>query len=300
MSEKKIFIVTPRGGLCNQLVSITNGIIFGNYFNRDIHFNGFQLDYKNNEEFVSFDKILDFKKMQNSINNLNLNVNIIIDIDYNKKYKKIENPNLLLKNMCEEIKKHENKDIFILNIGNLLNVILPLNDKIDYENIYSILNTSIYFSDYYVECANQIKKSLNLTKYACIHMRLEDDAINFFSDYYKINKQTYNKNIQNDYINELDNIKNNKTYPNIYVCTSLIIQNNINNDFYSSIKNKYSLVDKNHLINKDDINKYRELYAIIDFIIAKDAEYFVGNKPSSFSHFINSYFKSKNKLSKLI
>lgn len=63
---------------------------------------------------------------------------------------------------------------------------------------------------------------------------------------------------------------------------------------------KYSLVDKNHLINKDDVNKYRELYAIIDFIIAKDAEYFIGNDPSSFSHFINNYFKHKNKPSKMI
>ena len=301
MSDKKIFIVTPRGGLCNQLVSITNGIIFSNYFNRDVHFNGFQLDYKNPDEYIAFEKILNFKKLQKSINDLDLKVNIIIEVDYNKKYKMIENANLCIKDMCSEINKRENKNIDILNIGNLLNVNLPPNDVFNYPNISNILNTSFEFSEYYDECVNYIKKSLNLKQYACVHMRLEDDAINYFSEYYKINKEDYNKNTQNNYIKEIDDIKNNKkTNKKIYICSSLIIQDNMNNDFYREIKKKYSLVDKNHLINKDDINKYRELYAIIDFIIAKDADYFIGNNPSSFSHFINNYFKVKNKESKMI
>lgn len=68
-------------------------------------------------------------------------------------------------------------------------------------------------------------------------MRLEDDAINYFSEYYKINKDDYNNNIQNNYIKEIDDIKNNKkNYKKIYICTSLIIQDNTNNDFYREIK----------------------------------------------------------------
>jgi hypothetical protein len=302
MSDKKIFIVTPRGGLCNQLISITNGIIYANYFNRNIHFNGFQLDYKNNDEYICCDKILNFKLLQNNINKLNLSVNILIDITYDKIYKKIDNECLLIKDLYKEIDSPDNLNIDILNIGNLLNVNLPpSNDKINYETISNTINISLDFSDYYINCANNIKTKLNLKSYACVHMRLENDAIDYFSKCYKLTNDCYNRITKNNYIRELDNIYKDKLkYNNIYVCSSLIIQENINNEFYNELKTKYSLVDKNHLINKDDINKYRELYAIIDFIIAKDADYFVGNHPSTFSHYINNYFNIKNKPSKLI
>lgn len=97
--------------------------------------------------------------MQKIINELNLKVNILIEVDYNKKYDEIKNANLSIKDMCAEINKRENKIIDILNIGNLLNVNLPpSSDKINYQDISYILNTSIDFSDYYVQCANQIKK----------------------------------------------------------------------------------------------------------------------------------------------
>lgn len=301
MTDKKIFIVTPRGGLCNQLVSITNGIIYSDYFNRNVHFNGFQVDYKNNEEYVSFDKILNFEKIQNKINKLNLSVNLLIDIKYDKLYKKIDNNNLSIKDLYKDINNPDNLDIDILNIGNLLNVNLPPSNKIDYINLSNKINIALEFSDYYIDCANSIKKDLKLKNYACVHMRLEDDAIDYFSKYYKITNNTYNKITQKNYIKELEYIHKNKDkYNNIYVCSSLIIQDNINNDFYNELKEKYTLLDKNHLINKNDINKYRELYAIIDFIIAKDADYFIGNQPSSFSHYINNYFNIKNKPSKLI
>jgi len=302
MIDKKIFIVTPRGGLCNQLISVTNGIIYSNYFNRDIHFNGFQLDYKNNQKYIKVDKILNIKKIQTIINELNLSVNILIDIAYDKSYKKIYNEDISIKDLYKEIDTEDNLDIDILNIGNLLNVNLPSsNNEINYQSLANSINISLEFCDYYIDCANLIKKNLNLKNYACVHMRLEDDAINYFSKYYKLTNNSYNRLIKNSYIKELDDIdKNELKYDNIYICSSLIIQDNINNEFYNELKEKYSLVDKNHLINKDDIDKYRELYAIIDFIIAKDADYFVGNQSSSFSHYINNYFNIKDKPSKLI
>lgn len=298
VSVKKIFVVTPRGGLCNQLITIVNGIIYGDYFNRDVHFNGFQLDYKNNNEYINVDSILNFKKMQILINKLELSTNMLVSVDYSKKYKKIENIDISIKDLYNEINKEDNKEIDILNIGNLINVSLPPNDKLNYSNIFYILSNSIEFADDYIIRANIIKKSLKLSNYACIHMRLEDDALDYYSKYFGINIYTFNTQTQTNYLNEIHNIQ--KIYKNIYVCSSLIIQDNVNNDFYKEIKDKYMLLDKNHLINKDDLNKYRELYAIIDFIIAKDANCFIGNKPSSFSNCINNYFNLKNKHSKLI
>jgi len=289
--DRKIFIITPRGGLCNQLITITNGIIYGHYFNRDIYFNGFQIDYKNNE-YIDLTSILNLNKLNETINNLKLSTNILLDLNNNEHYK-IENNDLSIKDLYKLI--IEKNDIHILHIGNLINVNLP---EDGYLNIINTINNSFEFSDDYIKKANLIKKSLNLSKYACVHLRLEDDALNYYSKHLNINIDDFNNITKLKYVKEFNDLT--QFYENIYVCSSLIIQNNINNDFYKEIQNKYRFIDKNNFINKDDINKYRELYAIIDFIIAKDSDYFIGNQNSSFSYFINNFLKSSNKTSKLL
>jgi len=70
---------------------------------------------------------------------------------------------------------------------------------------------------------------------------------------------------------------------NIYASTSLGLNDNINNDFYEEIKKKYNLIDKSDLIKDFKDNNYREILAIIDIIIAKDSELFIGTDWSSFS-----------------
>ena len=86
--KRKIFIITPRGGLCNQLITIANGIIYGHYFKRDIYFDGFQIDYRNNDKIIEISKVLNLIKLQETINMLNLSTNILLSID-NNKYEKI-------------------------------------------------------------------------------------------------------------------------------------------------------------------------------------------------------------------
>jgi hypothetical protein len=44
MSNKKFLIIRPKYGLCNQLLSISKGIIFGIISNRDVIYSNFQLD----------------------------------------------------------------------------------------------------------------------------------------------------------------------------------------------------------------------------------------------------------------
>jgi hypothetical protein len=295
--KRKIFIITPRGGLCNQLITIANGIIYGHYFKRDIYFDGFQIDYRNNDKIIEISKVLNLIKLQETINMLNLSTNILLSID-NNKYEKIENDYLSIKDLYNVIIDiNFNNDI--LNIGNLINVDLPPSNE--YMNLYiirDIINNSFYFSEKYYLNAGLIKKKLNISKYACIHLRIEDDAIEYYSKHHNINKDHFNRLLKIKYIKELDYIS--KHYKEIYVCSSLIIYNNENNSFYKDIKKKYSLVDKNDFININDVDNYRELYAIIDFIISKDADFFIGSKNSSFSYYINNYFEKNNKKSILL
>lgn len=298
--KRKIFIITPRGGLCNQLITIANGIIYGHYFKRDIYFDGFQIDYRNKDKIIEISKVLNLIKLQETINLLNLSTNILLSIDNNtnNNYEKIENDYLSIKDLYNTIMDiNFNNDI--LNIGNLINVDLPPSNE--YMNLYiikDIINNSFYFSEKYYLNSELIKKKLNISKYACIHLRIEDDAIEYYSNHHNINKDHFNRLLKIKYIKELEYIS--KHYKEIYVCSSLILYDNINNDFYKDIKKKYLLVDKNDFININDVDNYRELYAIIDFIISKDSNFFIGSKNSSFSYYINNYFEKNNKKSILV
>ena len=78
--DKKYLIVNPKNGLCNQLASISIGIIFGIITKRDIIFKSFQLDYKNFENVCSFESVIDIDHLQTIINKKGLNINIYSNI----------------------------------------------------------------------------------------------------------------------------------------------------------------------------------------------------------------------------
>ena len=67
----------------------------------------------------------------------------------------------------------------------------------------------------------------------------------------------------------------------------------VNNDFYVELKEKYNILDKNDIIKVYN-NNCREIYGILDFIIAKDSNKFIGCDWSSFSIYIyESHVNSK-------
>jgi len=301
-NSKKILIIRPKYGLCNQLKSISKGIIFAIISNRDIFFDKFQLDYRDENNSCDFKEIIDINHLQQIILNNNLSVKILESLPNSNQWKKIitySNENIsMIKNFIPLLKNNENDSHFFLDIDNPISSDIPN----EYEKILQIIDLNLKFSDKYIKIANDIKKQLNLNNnYISIHLRLEDDALNFI------------KNIDSNFLLNLVNEVYKEKYLNaigealcegmpIYVCTSLSIDNNSNNDFYKEIKDKYKLIDKNNLINIDSSKKCdsREIYGIIDFIIAKDAKYFIGCDWSSFSIYLEQHHKNKNNFTKLI
>ena len=161
------------------------------------------------------------------------------------------------------------------------------------------INLNIKFSDKYINIANNIKNMLNIKTYGSIHLRLEDDGINFIKNLKNLDFESVNNMCKQKYINELDNITN--KFDGTYVCTSLIINENVNNDFYKELKIKYNLIDKNDIINIIDIkNDCREIYGIIDFLIAKDSIFFIGIDWSSFSLYVYNNHVAFSKYTKII
>ena len=306
--NKKIYLLEPRSGLCNQLCCISIGIVLGHKYNRDVYFNKFQIDYKNENNLVEIDKIIDINYLKKFINeDLKLNIKIYENLNNinSNEIKKIKLINNLKINEIKDIdmilKLEENINADILNIKNPISIQLEDEDYLLNEKIKS----NIKFHYQFIENAKKIKNYLNLNHYCCIHIRMEDDAIQFMMSLLNNNNFTKINDIyRNIYLNEVKRLQS--LNMSIYVCTSLGIYENYNNIFYKILKKEFNLIDKNDLLNLIEINgvtkglKKRELYGIIDYIIAQDSSYFIGCDWSSFSITLKYNHMIKNKQNKLL
>ena len=298
--ERNFLIVRPKYGLCNQLLAISKSIIFAIISNRDIIYHSFQLDYRNTENICNFHDVIDIDHLQKIMNNISIKIYSKME-DKGVKIITTGNQDIsLIKDFIPFLTDNNNKNEKYLIIDNPISANIPN----EYIKLLNYINLNIKFTEKYIKIAHDIKTNLNLTNYICIHLRLENDAINFIKDQQKKGYGTdfINNIYKNKYIDELNLLM--KYYPNkkIYICTSIGTDTDtnadINIDFYNNIKNKYKLIDKNNFIDKK--STCREIYGIIDFIIAKDSDHFIGADWSSFSIYLYEHNISKKKTTKLI
>jgi hypothetical protein len=289
--NKKYLIIQPKNGLCNQLYSISRGVVLGLISKRDVIFKSFQLDYKNIENTCPFDAIINIDHIQNKLNEKNININIISNFKING--------TKIITDLDIEIHNIKNLIQYLLDDNNInekyLDIECPISCEIPYEyrTLLKYIDLNIKFTDKYINIAKNIKSLLKIDYYCCIHLRLENDAISFMKELNPLLTDEYINNFYKaKYIEHLNILKEYNI--NIYICSSLGISNNINNDFYKEIKKKYNLIDKNDIITVTE-NNCREIYGIIDFIIAQDSLYFVGCDWSSFSYYIYSSHKDNKK-----
>jgi hypothetical protein len=298
MSERKYLIVRPKYGLCNQLYSISKGIIFALISDRDIFFSGFQLDYRDENNLCEFHNIIDVDYLQKILDDNKINIKIYSDLNI-KGVKIITgcNTNIsLIKDFIPLLLNNNNNNIKILDIDNPISAIIPD----EYNKLYCHIDLNIKFIKKFIDVANKITTKLNLKNYCCIHLRLEDDAVRHMKDLSNkdLDIEVFNNICKKKYLNELDNLKTLNV--KIYICTSLIIDNHFNNDFYLEIKEKYNLIDKNNIIDINAGCDCREIYGIIDFIIAKNSLFFIGTDWSSFSLYLYNIHRNNKKIAKLI
>lgn len=303
--SNKILIIRPIHGLCNQINSLVKGILLAHNTNRNLYIDHFQIDCNHLERRNNINQIYDINKLQNIIDYLKLRVKIIEDFHIKDNYiiKKlfVQHDNDYSKINIENYMK-ENENEVILDIENL-SLFYNIH-KYDLEEVFDKLIINIPFHNKFIELSKKIRETFNLKNYVCIHLRLEDDCFDYMKGCLNNKNITIEQIIQiyqNVYEKELEELKQYNV--KIYICTSLGIYSNQLNSYYVQLKNKYNLIDKNDLINSFSIDakvKCRELYGIIDFIIAKNAHYFIGCEWSSFSILINKINHFYNKRSKLL
>jgi hypothetical protein len=293
----KYLVVRPKYGLCNQLYSISKGIIIGILSKRNVIFSNFQMDFRYEDNLCNFEDVIDMIHLQNILDDKYIEIKVFANNDI-KDIPKINTHGITekipyIKDFIDLLFKEDNIKEEYLDIDNPISAQIPT----IYHELEKHINAHIKFTNKYIQLANNVKKCLNLTNYNCIHIRLEDDSINYMKNMCNtVCLDIVNDIYKNKYIDQLNILS--QTNKNIYTCTGLGINNNINNQFYEELKEKYKLLDKNMYI--DIQNNYRELFAIIDYIIATDSEEFIGSDWSSFSLYIYNHHILNNKKAYLI
>jgi hypothetical protein len=199
-----------------------------------------------------------------------------------------------IKDIISLIFHKDNISIIALDIDNPISSEIPP----EYEKtLYNIIQ-NIEFTEGLKNIATNIIQSLNLNNYTCIHLRIENDALDYMKQFSTMDYLDINKIYVSKYIEETDFFELNRN--NIYICTSLS-EKDINYPYYLEIKEKYGLKDKNDIeYFKESTENYRELLAIIDYMIAKRSHFFLGCDWSGFSLYIKRNHVLENKYVKII
>ncbi len=193
-----------------------------------------------------------------------------------------------------------NKHMEVIYLGNIVSLDIYRSFNYNWEdisdkNLYFYIMDNIKFHKIFYELKDYIKEKLNLTKFNCIHMRIEDDALSHFSHCYKLTDHDYNKQLITFYEDNIKNICQDQKP--IYICSGMLeFHNKTNLNYYKNlIKTNKLLRDKTNI----SIDKYylhnRELIAIIDLLISFDSDNFVGSGISSFSVYIKAHHILCNK-----
>jgi hypothetical protein len=293
--DKKIFIVKPKGNISDILITISKGIIFSIIFNRNIFIYGYEI-HKN--IFLNMHNVLDINKIQLYLKNLNINITILNNIDDINTIINYKHSNI--NNFYKLMQESEYDKIECLNLDNLNNIEIPTDLTNANKLFYDLINI-IDFKYYYKNKAQFIKNIIYPNKYISLYLTLTDEWIDYFKNYFNLDFDEINQIYKNKYLKIINDTcdKENGYIGKLYISTE-IINSNKNYDYYIELKNKYNFIDKYDFISNEEYIQYGKSNDIIDYIISKNAEFFIGNQLTPFSLLITKYFENNNKYSKLI
>ena len=256
---------------------------------------------------TDINNILDLKEMNNFLQcTIKTPIKILNEIDSNiiNNLKQYYLPNIdytKIPHMHYINDKIElNKNIEIIYLGTIIS--LDVGKSFNYiwddytdNNLYNLILSNIKFNQIFYKLKDNIKQELKLTKFNSIHLRIEDDALNFFPNYYNLPIEEYNKKLLNFYNNNIKNLSQDQS--NTYICSGMLeFDNKINLNYYNNLmKNNSLLCDKKNIKLDAYYMHNRELIAIIDLLIAYDSDFFVGCHISSFSLAIKCHHAYNNK-----
>ena len=224
-------------------------------------------------------------------NNVNIN-NLFENCNNSKKILKID---FILNNYNKFSLSFSEKNGFLtknieIDFSNKNYIMAPSWDFIDsleFKHTTNDIYNNIIFSDIFIYQSNNFINKINITNNCnvnIIHLRLEQDAIDFWSEPNKMTRDNFKIKLSEKYINLITKLinKNDK---------SIILTYNTDNIVINYLKNN----NYNYYVDEKTKNNNRELNAIIDMYNSKHCNnIFIAVGGSTFSWTIAKIIKPKH------
>ena len=276
-------------GLVNQVYAFINAIMFGIRSNRHVYLLGFYPDYVK-PYTIPCSRIFDFEEMNRRLTSYRITVNdgSLFSWDWPKAnfdMKKSDNFE-----HCITLAQSDSRPYIYLEDGFSCFLINYYTDH-DNRNLFKSLLTSIRFTTPFNQVAADVKKSLNLTEYNSVHLRLEDDLILLQqtpmseAEYYMTRYQLYIQKIQTLF----------ESGKAIYISTGLGKTTNKYDYLLAELEKRFPSIKFMNTKSRGIPYEGREMTAIIDFILCSEGHNFIGFGVSTFSILLGYILEAKGR-----
>jgi hypothetical protein len=282
----KIDICKTGRGLVNQFINLINGIHLSNGVERYIYNPRFLPNYYSTD-WIPLSEVFDIPHLNQMFSDLGFYVRIITDETIGQKeWIKPEYYNNVCNDKCMAniLNKLSKEKYTYLDLGDVFSVSIEKNKNI--EKIELDLYSNMRFTSGFHEALDYIKSNFLGDKYNVVHLRLEDDFIAPYSGHFGHTYEEYSMILLNRYLEMMENmfLPDSK----IYIATHLLKKEYPNNYIIDLIRDKYpNIVTTTPWRDQINLPQGREIDAIIDYLIATNAQNFVGMHGSTFSILIS-------------
>ena len=303
-NERKNLRITIFGGLFNQLFGLINGIMLAHIFKRDLYIDGFYEDPFRTLENTPIGRTFNLNKLNEILTDLQFYPRVF-ESDDQIKWEKVSDFNIFgmywlplsMDVIINELYKNN------LYIGMTYSGAHPFytgsstggsnNQKIN--SVYDYILDNLPFNDAFTLKSQELRMQLGLSDndYVAVHVRMEDDMLNFLPKYiYQADDDIVCNNLFNNYKSLLTEYSlNNK----IFISTALLKKPNRYSEQLEAILKE----NNNLIINRNDIEVEgmygREISGILEYLTCREAKIFIGYEISTFTNAIVTHFKLNNK-----
>jgi disulfide oxidoreductase YuzD len=259
-----IYKIGPTG-LVNQFINLVNGLLLGHLTKRNIYNPNFLPNY-NSLSSIPLSEILDIDQL----NKLLTNTQILMSNNlYN--WSTVHQDKFAFNTSLESIINILNQDDHpYVDLGLVFAIYRTTNELVQFQlNIYK----NLPFKSQYYDVLNYCKSNYLGTKYNAIHLRLEDDWPHYGSN---DTPEIATEKIVKSYYDAMSQLF--LPIDTIYIATHLIKSKNKNDWVIGEIEKKYPncVFSISWRDQFPDIPQGREIDALIDYLICRNAEKFIG------------------------
>jgi hypothetical protein len=297
----KIDIQHTGRGLINQFINLVNGITLCNPIGRHI-FDPYFLPYYDSVDWIPLSKIIDINHLNGILASADFTTRIITDElvgqrewikpDYYNKVCLTDSRIKILEKLSQETNQY-------VDIGDVFSASIEKDVHIDKFELEFFKN--IKFVPQFQDALDYIQNNYLGQRYNVVHLRLEDDFVRpFWSFFHKTHTyQEYTMLLLNRYLEHMNNMF--LSTDKIYIATHLSKGLYENNYVIDLIREKYpniitSVPWRDHV----SLPQGREIDAIVDYTIGRNAEKFIGMFASTFSILISKVNQSRGKNTEIV